>query len=109
MLDFYLPMFTGSQATFARPDALKGSLKDTLCAVRPTVFFGVPRVWEKFAEKMKLLGKSNGCFKRLVGNKAKQVGLQATRYKEKKKDLPYVYYLADSIVFSKIKLQVKKI
>lgn len=102
-LDFYLPMFTGSHATFARPDALKGSLKDTLCAVRPTIFFGVPRVWEKFAEKMKLLGKSNGCFKRLVGNKAKQVGLQATRYKEKKKDLPYIYYLADSIVFSKIK------
>jgi long-chain-fatty-acid--CoA ligase ACSBG len=102
-LDFYLPMFTGSQATFARPDALKGSLKDTLCAVRPTIFFGVPRVWEKFAEKMKLLGTRNGCFKKLVGNKAKKVGLQATRYKEKKKDLPYIYYLADSIVFSKIK------
>ena len=42
-----------STVYFARPDALKGSLPITLKAVRPTAFFGVPRVWEKFEEKMK--------------------------------------------------------
>lgn len=34
---------------FARPDALKGTLKLSLVACRPTLFLGVPRVWEKSA------------------------------------------------------------
>ena len=47
MLDMHIPMRTGTQIYFAQPDALKGSLGATLKDVRPTVFFGVPRVWEK--------------------------------------------------------------
>jgi long-chain-fatty-acid--CoA ligase ACSBG len=47
MLDMHIPMKTGTQIYFAQPDALKGSLGATLKDVRPTVFFGVPRVWEK--------------------------------------------------------------
>jgi long-subunit acyl-CoA synthetase (AMP-forming) len=38
-------------AYFARPLDLKtGTLKQRLLAVRPTIFLGVPRVWEKFME-----------------------------------------------------------
>lgn len=32
---------------FAQPDALKGSLIETMREVRPTLFLGVPRVWVK--------------------------------------------------------------
>jgi long-chain-fatty-acid--CoA ligase ACSBG len=65
-LDLYMPILCASQVHFARSDALKGSLKDTLLAVRPTVFLGVPRVWEKFREGLlKVSEKSySGSFKR---------------------------------------------
>jgi len=47
-----------AEVHFARPDALKGTLKETLIAARPTVFFAVPRIWEKFAEAMQAKGKT---------------------------------------------------
>ena len=57
IIDLYCPLFIGAQVHFARPDALKGSLKDTLKIVRPSIFFGVPRVWEKFKEAMIKVGE----------------------------------------------------
>ncbi len=46
MIDVHAPMYVGGCTYFAQPDALKGSLTATLKDVRPTLFFGVPRVWE---------------------------------------------------------------
>lgn len=60
---------------FARPDALKGSLKLTLCAVRPTVFFGVPRVFEKFAEALQAVGAKSKGLKKHLATWAKSVML----------------------------------
>lgn len=54
MLDMHVPIKTGMQIYFAQPDALKGSLGKTLLDVRPTIFFGVPRVWEKIYGKVTL-------------------------------------------------------
>lgn len=43
LVDIYSPMYLGACSYMAQPDALKGSLVETLKEVRPTVFFGVPR------------------------------------------------------------------
>ena len=52
MVDIYATMYAGCMVFFARPDALKGSLLDTMRKVKPTIFFAVPRVWEKMQEKV---------------------------------------------------------
>ena len=43
MEDIYLCVYGVATLYFAQPDALKGSLLQTLLEVRPTLFFGVPR------------------------------------------------------------------
>ena len=59
-VDIVVPLYITAKMTghttvhFARPYDLKvGSLGDRLRAVQPTVFLGVPRVWEKIMEAMK--------------------------------------------------------
>jgi long-chain-fatty-acid--CoA ligase ACSBG len=53
---------SGHELYFARPDALAGTLVQTLTWARPTIFFAVPRVWEKFEEKLKEIGASKPQF-----------------------------------------------
>ncbi|TDV41315.1 AMP-dependent synthetase/ligase [Actinophytocola oryzae] len=51
VLGMYLPVYTAGHVTIC-PDP--GQLPATLAAVRPQGFFGVPRVWEKFAAVARL-------------------------------------------------------
>ena len=41
--DIYMPINAASTLYFARPDALKGTIVQTLVEARPTLFPGVPR------------------------------------------------------------------
>ena len=63
---------------FARPDALKGTLKQTLVACKPTFFLGVPRVWEKFREAMMAIGAKTTGLKKSIATWAKAKGLKAS-------------------------------
>ncbi len=72
-------MMSGAQVWFAQPDALRGSLGKTLKDVRPTIFFGVPRVWEKIYDKLQEVGKSSTGVKKILSTFAKG---QASQYWE---------------------------
>lgn len=59
MMDIYVPICTLGTVWFADKDALKSTLVNTLRDARPTIFIGVPRVWEKMKEKIEDKKQSN--------------------------------------------------
>ena len=59
-------LFSGCAVYFCQPDALKGSLTVTMREVRPTLFFSVPRVWEKIQEKMVQMGRQTTGVKKVT-------------------------------------------
>ncbi|KAL0279341.1 UNVERIFIED_CONTAM: hypothetical protein PYX00_000926 [Menopon gallinae] len=103
-IDIYCALLFKVTVYFANRDALKGGLIKTLHDVRPTRFLGVPRIWEKIAEKMKSIGASAGPIKKSIAVWAKSQGLQRNTDLMKGINNPsFSYLLARAFVFSKIK------
>ena len=69
----------GSEIYFAKKDALQGTLVETLQWCRPTMFMAVPRVWEKFEDKLKAIAASKPTFLQNISGWAKGHGLQKVR------------------------------
>lgn len=107
MVDIWVVMRVGGATYFAQPDALKGSLVNTLKEVRPTAFMGVPRVWEKMQEKMKSVGAKSSAVRRKVAAWAKDVGLQTNLTKMNQNAAagraPLSYQVAKKLVFKKVR------
>jgi len=106
MLDIHGPMTTMSTVSFAQPDALQGSLVTTLQDVRPTMFMGVPRVWEKIEETMRAVGAANSGVKKSIGDWAKAIGLKGNYAKVAGDELPWGWTIAKTVIFSAIRKQL---
>jgi long-chain acyl-CoA synthetase len=107
-------MFTIHLAsTFGYPIWFAESLekvRDAIKAARPTIFFGVPRVWEKFKSAMEgRLEEATGIRKWLV-NWARKVGMKAgyqqIEHGEPQGWTKWAYKLADKLVFTKLKERI---
>lgn len=104
MVDMFLPMTIAGTVYFADRDALKGSLVKTLVDVQPTLFLGVPRVYEKMREKMMSVAAEAGTIKKMLGSWAKGVTLQHHIDRMAGRPANSVQYkLAAKIVLSKVK------
>ncbi|CAM9340352.1 unnamed protein product [Sphacelaria rigidula] len=105
VIDIHGPMYLGSCTYFAQPDALRGSLVVTLRDVQPTVFFGVPRVWEKMYEKMQEIGRSVTGIQKKLSTWAKDKGLENARMHEYGGggSAPWGFGIANALVFSRVK------
>lgn len=110
LVDVVAPLMVTSKmkgwlsVTFARPYDLKaGTIGDRLRATQPTIFLGVPRVWEKIQEKLKKVGaQTKGLKKKLAeGAKAKsafhQQELQMGKSGKKPKSLVFYNLLLKKI------------
>lgn len=112
VLDIAAPIYiTSIRATwmeiyFARPYDLKiGSLGDRLRCVKPTVFLGVPRVWEKVSETMKAAGAKVEGLQKRIAMWAKGKGLEFAKNCQVGGSgaYPSSYARAESLVLSKVK------
>jgi long-chain-fatty-acid--CoA ligase ACSBG len=104
VVDIYLVMLNAACIYFADPNALKGSLINTLQEAQPTKFLGVPRVWEKMHEKMMQIAAQNTGIKKALSSWAKNQALQ--HHLNRMKGInsnSWGYCLASSVIFKKIK------
>src|SRR6185503_989544 len=104
MCSIHMPATTGSTVYFA--EALE-KVPDNLKDARPTVFFGVPRIWEKFHSVLAgKLAEATGAKKVLVEWARKVCGdVNAHRFRGESipAALEVQYRIADRLVISKIK------
>jgi long-chain acyl-CoA synthetase len=104
MCTIHMPATTGSTVYFAEAlDKVPDNLKDA----RPTVFFGVPRIWEKFhAVLAGKLADAAGA-KKLLVDWARKVCSDVNAHRFRNAAVPMTlelqYRLADRLVISKIK------
>jgi len=96
----YSPLICGS-CTFCVQDI--DTLGQTLAEVRPTIFIGVPRVWEKIQAKMMEAGRQNSGLKKKIAAWARQVGIEWGKGLQEGKSPPLLFRPADSLVFSKVR------
>lgn len=98
MTTIHGPLHVGYDVSFA--ESLE-KLPQNLLEVRPTVFLGVPRVWEKIQAKMMEKGAQASPLKKKIAKWAKSVGLQCGEDKEKQNAL--AYRVAKKLVYTKVR------
>ncbi|HET9138086.1 long-chain fatty acid--CoA ligase [Actinophytocola sp.] len=104
----YSMMLFGSTTTSVDdPRKLAAALPD----VRPHLFFGVPRVWEKFKSAIDAgLAAEPKAAKRKIANWAIGVGIRAARYPLANKAVPAAlgvqHRIADKLVLSKLRAKL---
>ncbi|XP_019659105.1 long-chain-fatty-acid--CoA ligase ACSBG1 isoform X2 [Ailuropoda melanoleuca] len=101
--DLWTGIQWGAQVCFAEPDALKGSLVDTLREVEPTSHMGVPRVWEKFMERIQEVVAQSGFIRRKMLLWAMSVTLEQNLTCPGSDLKPFAARLAEYLVLAKVR------
>lgn len=101
--DLWTSIQWGAQVCFAEPDALKGSLIETLREVEPTSHMGVPRVWEKIMERIQEVAAQSGFIRRKMLLWAMSVMLEHNLTCPGSDLKPFTTRLADYLVLAKIR------
>ena len=103
VVSFLLSLTTGACVHFA--ESLE-KMPENLREVRPHLFLGVPRVWEKIQAGIQAAGAGAPPLRRKIVAWARGVGLEAGRAREAGRPGPWTYGLADRLVFSKVRARL---
>lgn len=99
-------VLNGLKIFFAKPDVFQGSLVATLKEARPTLFVAVPRIYEKFEEKLREKFKKTKPITKKVIELAFKVGKAESKRRMDAKKIPVGLKFADSILIQKIKKEM---
>jgi long-subunit acyl-CoA synthetase (AMP-forming) len=100
VLTIHGPMAMGSLVYFAESIEKLG---ENLAEVRPTVFMGVPRVWEKIQAKMMAAGANAPPMRKKLVAWARKTGLAAGFAEQRGEKKPLLFPIAKKIVFDKVR------
>jgi long-subunit acyl-CoA synthetase (AMP-forming) len=100
ILSHHAPLQSGACTAFAADPEM---LADTLRYIRPTLFLGVPRVWEKIQAKIEEIGAQNPPLRRRISAWARKVGLEGGWADQERRPRPWSWGIADRIVFHKVR------
>ncbi len=100
MVSLHAPLHIGGCSWFAESiEQLAVNMRE----VRPHVFFGVPRVWEKIQAAIEAAGAQNPPIKRKIAAWARGVGKRAGYADQRGESPPMLTALADKLVFAKVR------
>lgn len=102
IVSLHAPLSSGAAVYFAEPTALQGTLVETLKHVRPTIFVGVPRVWEKIQAKIMSAGAQNTGLKKAISTWARGKGMVGNYNAQNGIAKPWGWWLAQRLVFNKV-------
>jgi long-subunit acyl-CoA synthetase (AMP-forming) len=100
ILTIHGPMAMGSVVYFAESIEKLG---ENLADVRPTVFMGVPRVWEKIQAKMQAAGQNAPPMRKKLVGWARKTGLAGGFAEQRGEKKPLLFPVAKRIVFDKVR------
>ncbi|XP_027981817.1 long-chain-fatty-acid--CoA ligase ACSBG2-like [Eumetopias jubatus] len=102
LFDMWVSISVAGALYFAQPDALRGSLIDTLREVKPTLFHGVPWVWDRLLDNLKTDQLSSTPFRRRMDQWAMWLGLRTNRKRMfKQTHSPLCFSLAKRLTFNR--------
>uniref|UniRef100_A0A667HC45 long-chain-fatty-acid--CoA ligase n=1 Tax=Lynx canadensis TaxID=61383 RepID=A0A667HC45_LYNCA len=79
LFDVWVSISVAGALYFAQPDALRGSLIDTLREVKPTMFYSVPWVWDRLLDSPKTSQLASTPFRRRLDKWAMCLGLRTNK------------------------------
>jgi long-subunit acyl-CoA synthetase (AMP-forming) len=103
VLSMHSPMAAGALVTLAESFE---ALADNLREVRPTFFFGVPRVWEKMQAAMQAAGAQASPLRRRIAAWARRQGLAGGRAEQEGRRPPVLHGLARRLVFDTVRARL---